>query len=85
VIPGGPVSRDFSGTGSMAIGSVSESRTVVLQWIATKAPMQIFDAHGFLLVNSTLPNGEVRLSRGVYKSLHVAAKGSWNIQIHAAG
>jgi hypothetical protein len=83
VIAAGAVSRVLTGTGNMAIGTLSENTTVVLEWSATGPPIQIFNPHGFLLVNSSSPTGRVRLARGVYKDLRVAAKGHWTIQVRA--
>ena len=76
--------RSLSGVGDQAIGTLSEKATVVLQWSTTKPPIQIFNPHGFLIVNSDSLTGTVKLARGEYKGLRVASKGSWKIRIHAS-
>ena len=83
VIAAGPLLTAFSGTGSEAIGALTEKTSVVLEWRTTSPPIQIFNGHGFLLLVSDLPSGRVRLARGDYQGLHVGAKGPWTIQIHA--
>ncbi len=84
-IPAGPLVSGFSGTGNQAIGSISEKKNVVIEWKAASPPMQIFNAHGVLLLNSDLPSGRVRLASGDYRNLQVGSKGPWRIQIHASG
>lgn len=84
VISAGVVTSTLTGTGKQAIGTLSEKTTVVLQWSTTAGPIQIFGTHGFLLVNSNATTGRVRLARGDYKGLRVAAKGHWTIQVRAS-
>ena len=84
LIQAGPLVGGFSGTGSKAIGALSEKTSVVLEWRTATPPMQIFNSRGFLLVNSNLPSGRVRLASGEYRNLHVGAKGPWTIKIHAS-
>ena len=83
-IPAGPLVSGFSGAGNQAIGSISEKKSVVIEWNAASPPIQIFNAHGVLLLNSDLPSGRVRLASGDYRNLHVGSKGPWRIQIHAS-
>jgi hypothetical protein len=78
------VTRTLTGTGNQPIGNLSERSTVVLEWSTAAGPIQIFNPHGFLLVNSSAATGTVRLARGDYKGLRVAAKGYWTIRLHAA-
>ena len=84
VIQAGALIAGLSGSGSEAIGALSEKTSVVLEWRTAAPPIQIFNAHGFLLVNSNLPNGRIRLARGQYRGMHVGAKGPWTIKIHAS-
>jgi hypothetical protein len=84
VIAAGPLISRFSGGGSEAIGSLSEKTSVVLEWKTATPPLQIFNGHGFLLVNSNLPSGRVRVASGDYRGLHVGARGPWTITIHAS-
>jgi hypothetical protein len=84
VIAAGPLLATVSGTGSEAIGALTEKTSVVLEWKTTSPPMQIFNGHGFLLLVSNLPSGKVRLAKGHYGDLHVGAKGPWTIQVHAS-
>lgn len=83
VIKTGPVLQSFFGDGDKAIGTLTASTAVVLEWSTTKAPIQIFNGHGFVLVNSSSGTGEVRLARGKYTDMHVASKGRWTITLHA--
>jgi hypothetical protein len=78
------VIRSISGTGNEAIGSLSEKTAIVIEWNTAKPQLQIFTNHGFLLVDSRARVGRVRLARGDYASLRVAAKGHWTIQLHTA-
>jgi len=84
VIAAGPLLATLSGTGSEAIGALTEKTGVVLEWKTSSPPMQIFNSHGFLLVVSNLPSGRVRLAKGHYGNLHVGAKGPWTIQVRAS-
>ncbi|MGA2929947.1 MAG: hypothetical protein ABSG43_28960 [Solirubrobacteraceae bacterium] len=84
VISAGVVTSTLTGTGNQPIGTLSEKTTVVLQWSTTVGPIQIFNTHGFLLVNSSAATGRVRLARGEYKGLRVAARGHWTIQLRAS-
>lgn len=84
VIPAGPVIQTYSGVGDGVIGSVKEHSTTVLEWSTPKPPIQLFTARGFLLLDSAAPNGRIRLGRGSYSGLRVAAKGSWTIRVRAA-
>jgi len=84
VIAAGPLLATLSGTGSEAIGALTEKTGVVLEWKTTSPTMQIFNSHGFLLVVSNLPSGRVRLAKGHYGNLHVGAKGPWTIQVRAS-
>ena len=83
-VAAGPLLTSFSGSGSEAIGALSEKTGVVLQWSTSSPPLQIFNSHGFLLLVSNLPSGRVGLAPGEYKGLRVGAKGPWTIQIHAS-
>ncbi|MGO9788056.1 MAG: hypothetical protein ACLP8S_00630 [Solirubrobacteraceae bacterium] len=83
VIPAGALIGSFSGTGNQTIGSVSEQRTIVIEWTADKAPIQVFTSKGFLLVDSRTQTGRIRLARGDYQDLHVATRGAWTLQLHA--
>ena len=82
VIQTGPVLKSLFGDGDKAIGTLTASTAVVLEWSTTKAPIQIFNSHGFVLVNSSSGTGEVRLARGTYTEMHVATKGRWTITLH---
>ena len=83
-IKAGPLVAGLSGSGSQAIGALSEKTSVVLEWRTATPPLQIFNSHGLLLVNSNLPSGMIRLASGQYRDLHVGAKGPWTIKIHAS-
>lgn len=83
-IPAGRVVDSFTGRGSRAIGSLAEKSTVVLEWRTSAPEIQIFTVQGFLLVDSHLSRGRVRLARGRYRELRVAAAGPWTIRLHAA-
>ena len=83
-ISAGAVTRSLSGTGNQSIGTLSEKSTVVLEWSTTSPPIQIFNTHGFMLVNSSSATGRIRLTRGDYTGLRVAAKGHWTIEVRAA-
>jgi hypothetical protein len=83
-IKAGPLVAGLSGSGSEAIGPLSEKTSVVLEWRTATPPLQIFNSHGLLLVNSNLPSGMIRLASGQYRDLHVGAKGPWTIKIHAS-
>jgi len=83
VIPAGRLLRTISGTGSRAIGSLSEKTAIVLQWSTAGPAIQILTGHGFLLVDGQ-PGGRIRLARGDYPALKVAAHGPWTIQLRAA-
>jgi ABC-type Fe3+-hydroxamate transport system substrate-binding protein len=81
VIKTGPVLKSLSGDGDKTIGTLTASAAVVLEWSTTKAPIQIFNGHGFVLVNSSSGTGEVRLARGKYTDMHVATTGRWTITL----
>lgn len=83
VIPAGPVIHSYSGVGDATIGSVSERSTIVLEWSTPKPPIQLFTSHGFMLIDSHASSGRVKLGRGTYSGLRVAAKGSWTIRLRA--
>jgi hypothetical protein len=85
VVVAGGLLKTLSGTGNAAIGSLDEKTAVVLEWSTTAAPIEIFNSHGFFLVNSHSPTGKVRLSAGKYTNLHVSTKGHWTIELHASG
>ncbi len=80
----GAVIGTLKGTGDQPIGTLSEKSTVVLEWSTAAGSIQIFNTHGFLLVNSSARTGTVRLARGDYKGLRVAAEGHWTIRLRAA-
>ncbi len=84
VISAGVVTGTLTGTGNQPIETLSEKTTVVLQWSTTAGTFQIFNTHGFVLVDSNATTGRVRLARGDYKGLRVAAKGHWTIQLRAS-
>ncbi len=82
-IPAGPVLKTFSGTGDAALGMLSETTAIVLQWSTASPAIQIFTAQGFRLVSSPMSSGRVRLTRGKYPGLRIATKGPWKIQLRA--
>jgi hypothetical protein len=84
VIKTGPVIRSLFGNGDKAIGTLTATTAVVLEWSTTKTPIQIFNGHGFVLVNSSSGAGQVGLARGKYTDMHVATKGRWTITLHAS-
>jgi hypothetical protein len=84
VISTGPVVRMFTGAGSQAIGSLSEHRLLVIDWKVAKPPVQIYTAHGNLLLSSDRRSGAIRLARGEYRQLRIATNGHWTIQLRAA-
>lgn len=83
VIPAGAVIHTYSGVGDGVIGSVAERSTIVLEWSTPTPPIQLFTSRGFLLIDSHAARGRVRLGRGSYSGLRVAAKGSWTIRVRA--
>jgi hypothetical protein len=83
-IAAGRVLTSFSGSGNRKLGSLTEKRTTVLEWSATKPPMQIHLSNGFLLLNSNARTGRVRLLRGTYPGVRVATRGPWTIRLRAA-
>jgi hypothetical protein len=83
-ISAGPVTATLAGIGNQAIETLSEKTTVVLQWSITAGSIQIFNTRGFVLVDSNALTGRVRLARGLYKGLRVAAKGHWTVEVRAA-
>lgn len=83
-ISAGAVIGTLKGTGDQPIGTLSEKSTVVLEWSTAAGSIQIFNTHGFLLVNSSARTGMVRLARGDYKGLRVAAESHWTIRLRVA-
>jgi hypothetical protein len=77
----GAVLRRFAGFGDTRLGTIVVRSAQVLQWRTARAPIQIFAANGFMLVNSTAPSGSIHLSRGTYRSVRVAAHASWSIEL----
>jgi hypothetical protein len=84
VIKAGALIQTLAGNGDRAIANLSEKTTVVLEWQTSTPPIQIFNKHGFVLVNSPSATGEVRLARGKYTGLRVATKGAWTLEIRAS-
>ena len=80
----GPVIQSFTGDGDRAIGSLAERRTIVLQWKTSAPTIQLFTAHGLVLLDTQSPVGRVRLSQGEYSGLHVATPGRWTVQLRLA-
>ena len=83
VIATGPLVRMFSGARSQAIGSLSETRSLVIRWNVAKPPIQIYTSKGNLLLSSDRRSGTIRLGRGEYRKLRIATNGHWTIQLRA--
>jgi len=79
--PSERVLRRFAGSGDTRLGTIVVRSPQVLQWHTVRAPIQIFAANGFMLVNSPAPSGSIHLSRGTYRSVRVAAHASWSIEL----
>jgi hypothetical protein len=73
--------RRFAGSGNTRLGTIVVRSTQVLYWRAARAPIQIFAANGFMLVRGSAPSGSIRLSRGTYRSVRVATRASWSIEL----
>ena len=80
---GGRLLRQFTGSGNTRLGTVVVSSPQVLVWSAQHPPIQIFTAHGFMVVSSHAPSGSVQLSQGTYQGLRVATHGSWSIELRS--
>lgn len=80
-IAAGPVIKSFTGEGDRTLGSLAERGTVVVQWRTSGSSIQLFTAQGHLLIDAVSPVGRVRLPRGDYSGLHVAARGRWTVQL----
>jgi hypothetical protein len=79
--PRAGVLRRFTGSGNTRLGTIVVRSAQVLQWRTARAPIQIFAANGFMLVNSSAPSGSIHLSRGTYRSVRVAAHASWSVEL----
>ncbi len=79
--PGKGTLHRFVGSGHTRLGTIVVRSPQVLQWRAARAPIQIFAANGFMLVNSSAPSGSIRLSRGTYRSVRVATHASWSVEL----
>jgi hypothetical protein len=74
-------STTYSGTGVRKLGTVKMRRSATLRWSNHGRVFQLSARRGFLLVNSRGRRGRIRLGRGVYRGLRVAASGHWRIAI----
>lgn len=81
--PGNGVLRRFAGSGNTQLGTIVVRSPQVLEWRTARAPIQIFAANGFMLVNSPAPSGSIHLSRGTYRSVRVATHASWSIELRS--
>lgn len=84
VIRAGRTIRSFTGIGNRAIGSLSERRPIVLQWSTSGQRIQLFTAQGFLLLDSHVPTGRVRLAPGDYLRLRVASRARWTLLLRTS-
>jgi hypothetical protein len=75
-------SRVFTGNGSARLGTLRLRRTATLRWRAAGG-LQLYDRHGFMVLNSRAHHGRVRLRRGVYRGLRVVTPGHWRIAIRS--
>jgi hypothetical protein len=75
------VLRRFAGSGNTRLGTIVVRSSQVLEWRVAQAPIQIFAANGFMLVNSSSPSGSIHLSRGTYRSVRVATRASWSVEL----
>lgn len=75
--------RRFAGSGDTRLGTVVVRSAEELVWQAGHAPIQIFAANGFMLVNSQAPHGSIRLSRGTYRGVRVATHARWSIELRS--
>jgi hypothetical protein len=82
-ITAGAVLKSFSGSGAQTIGSISETRATVIQWSATRPPLQLVLPNGFLLVSTEARAGRVRLLRGTYSGVRVMTKGRWTLELRS--
>jgi hypothetical protein len=73
-------SRVFSGDGPARLGTVRVRHRATLRWRAPHG-LQLYDRHGFLILNSGAGHGRLTLRRGVYRGLRVATPGRWRIVI----
>jgi hypothetical protein len=83
-IAAGAVIRSISGTGVQKVGSLSQARTIVLEWQVAKPPFQLLLPNGFLLVSSQARTGRVRLLPGKYPVVRVVTNGRWTLALRAA-
>jgi hypothetical protein len=80
-IAGGRLLRRFAGSGNTRLGTIVVGSSEVLAWRIQRPPVQIFTANRFILVNSHASTGDVRLSRGTYPGVRIAAKAAWTIEL----
>jgi hypothetical protein len=75
--------RAFSGTGNRKLGTLRLRRSAVLRWRTRGGVLQISERHGFLLLNTRARRGHLRIHRGTYRGVRVAARGHWRITIRS--
>lgn len=75
--------KTFSGTGNKKLGTLRLRRSAVLTWRTRGRLFQVFEQHGFLLVDTRARRGHVRIHRGVYRRVRVATRGRWRIIIRS--
>ncbi len=80
---GGHLLRSYSGAGNTRLGTIVVRSPSVLVWSAHHPPIQIFTSRGFMLVDSEEPNGVIQLSRGTYRTVHVASRADWSIELRS--
>jgi hypothetical protein len=75
--------KTFSGSGNKKLGTLRLRRSAVLTWRARGRLFQVFEQHGFLLVDTRAHRGHVKIHRGVYRRVRVATRGRWRISIRS--
>jgi hypothetical protein len=73
--------RRYAGNGNTQLGTIVLRTPSTLVWKAQRAPIQVFTAKGFILVNSTAPSGVTRLSQGTYRGVRVASHAGWSLEL----
>jgi hypothetical protein len=77
----GHLLRRFTGSGNARLGTFAVSSPTVLAWRVRHPPLQVFTAHGFILVSSHAAVGVVRLSRGSYAGTRISTHAGWTIEL----
>jgi hypothetical protein len=74
-IAAGAVIRRYAGSGNGMICTLSATKAIVFDWMATKPPIKILLPNGFVLLRSDARAGRGKLTPGTYPGMRIETNG----------